>query len=205
MACIYCQTLPEYFDEINMSVEQNEPRQPRRKMHHHLMRGFTLLEVIVVVFIIGLMATFASLSVGGGDRYLQQEAQRLTGLVQLAAEEAIINAQGYGLEFNKLGYQFGLIGNEGKMTPLEDDDGVFRARTMPDGIFIELEIEGKEIFLQEASSEQEEDSEQKSIIYLWSSGEMTPFLAEFRTEEREGYRVQGDFIGNITYLGRAEE
>lgn len=188
-----------------MLVESNERRQQRRKISNNSMLGFTLLEVIVVVFIIGLMATFASLSVGGGDRYLQQEAQRLIGLVQLAGEEAIINGQEYGLEFNKTGYQFGLIGNENKITPLEEDDGVFRARTMPNGIFIALEINGEEIFLQEASGEEDDDSEQKSIIYLLSSGEMTPFMAEFRTEEREGYRVQGDFIGNITYLGRAEE
>jgi len=185
-------------------VERNERRQQRRKVPD-CMRGFTLLEVIVVVFIIGLMATFASLSVGGGDRYLQQEAQRLTGLVQLAGEEAIINGQEYGLAFNKTGYQFGLLGNGNKMTPLAEDDGVFRARVMPNGIFIALEINGEEIFLQEASSEQEDDAGQKSIIYLLSSGEMTPFVAEFRTEERGGYRVQGDFIGNITYLGRAAE
>ena len=53
-------------------------------------RGFTLLELAVVILIIGVLATFAMLSVGNRvqeDR-LENEARRMKALVQLAGEEA---------------------------------------------------------------------------------------------------------------------
>ena len=54
--------------------------------------GFTLLEMMVVVVIIGIIMSFATLSIGGGDRRadeLKREAQRFMALLELASSEAI--------------------------------------------------------------------------------------------------------------------
>ena len=42
-------------------------------------RGFTLIEIMVVMVLIGILASFAVLSIGGGPRdRLLEEGQRLT-------------------------------------------------------------------------------------------------------------------------------
>ncbi len=55
-------------------------------------RGFTLLEVTVVVFIVGVLVTLAVLSVSGRVRsdQVELEARRIGELIRLAGERAII-------------------------------------------------------------------------------------------------------------------
>src|SRR3990172_1677903 len=55
-------------------------------------RGFTLLELLVVLFIIGITLSFAMLSVGDRtkEHSVQQEAQRLAARLALAGQEAIL-------------------------------------------------------------------------------------------------------------------
>ena len=62
--------------------------------------GFTLLELLVVVFIIGIMATMFTLSVGvagGTDRELRRETERLQTLLALALEDASFQSRELGL------------------------------------------------------------------------------------------------------------
>ena len=54
-----------------------------------LPRGFTLLEIMVVLVLVGIITSFALLSVGGGPRErLAEEARRLAALVELHQQEA---------------------------------------------------------------------------------------------------------------------
>ena len=206
---------------------QQEPIQKQASFPQRS-RGFTLLELIVVVFIIAVIAGFASLSVGtNADRTVEEEAKRFTALVRLASEESILNAVEMGVKVYKTSYKFGQLGAQGKLSGLEDEDGTFRARVLPAGVILKLEINGEELTLVEASeralksfspSAEEEDAEGSRlfrrddeeedgapIIFLLSSGEMTPFVLEFATEERDGFRVEGDFVGNVNFLGRPTE
>jgi len=195
-------------------------------------RGFTLLELIVVVFIIGVIAGFASLSVGtSADRTIEEEAKRFTALLRLASEESILNAVEMGVKVYKTSYQFGQLGANGRLGGLEEDDGTFRLRSLPEGIILKLEINGETLTLTEGTesffspsvaSEDEEDENSEAsnfsrseeaeaeddgapVIFLLSSGEMTPFLLEFTVEDREGFQVTGDYVGNVSFLGRAKE
>ena len=70
--------------------------------------GFSLLELLVVVFIIGILATMMTLSVGttGGDRELEQEIERIETLLDLAGEEAVIQGREIGLRFFTDRYEF---------------------------------------------------------------------------------------------------
>lgn len=70
--------------------------------------GFTLIEVMVVIVIIGVMASMIVVSVTLGDpqRELRNEAERLRTVLALAAEEAVIQQVELGAEFTESGYRF---------------------------------------------------------------------------------------------------
>ena len=69
-------------------------------------RGFTLLEVITVVLIIGVIISFASLSVSNNDsKRVQDEAERLQHLLTLAAEESILRGKEMALFVCSARYQ----------------------------------------------------------------------------------------------------
>ncbi|MET0104379.1 MAG: prepilin-type N-terminal cleavage/methylation domain-containing protein [Sedimenticola sp.] len=68
--------------------------------------GFTLLELLVVVLIIGLISGLATLSVGsvGNDRRLKTEAQRIVNRFSLAMQESILQGRPVGVTLRPTGY-----------------------------------------------------------------------------------------------------
>lgn len=63
-------------------------------------RGFTLIEIMVVVVIIGVMVAGGVLALGladGGDRKLTQTREKLTELMDYARERAELEGRDYGL------------------------------------------------------------------------------------------------------------
>jgi general secretion pathway protein H len=55
--------------------------------------GFTLLELLVALVLIGIILSFAVFTVDSGeDRRIREEANRFFYLLKLAQEEAILNA-----------------------------------------------------------------------------------------------------------------
>lgn len=77
--------------------------------------GFTLIEILVVLVIIGVVLTFATLSVnptGPGDR-LDTASQRLLALAQDAADESILSGDTIGLQLTDPGYRFIRLTDQG--------------------------------------------------------------------------------------------
>jgi len=69
--------------------------------------GFTLLELLVVITLVGIMAGAAMLSVGGQQaRQLKNEAQRLQLLLNQARDESELTQRTLGVKIEKQGYQF---------------------------------------------------------------------------------------------------
>ena len=55
--------------------------------------GFTLIEILVVLVVVGLLAALAVMSMGGSsrDREMENEVRELYLLMQTASEQAILN------------------------------------------------------------------------------------------------------------------
>ncbi|MCZ0951194.1 MAG: prepilin-type N-terminal cleavage/methylation domain-containing protein, partial [Rhodospirillaceae bacterium] len=74
----------------------------------NLTDGFSLIELLVVMVIIGLFAATAvlSLNVVGPDRELEREALRLRSLLDTLMDEAVLETRDYGVQFTRHGYRF---------------------------------------------------------------------------------------------------
>jgi general secretion pathway protein H len=142
-------------------------------------RGFTLLELLVVVVLLAILSAAAVLSVGnlGDDRELEEESARLFRLLQLADEEAIMNGRDYGVYFEDNRYRFlRYVPDSLEWQPAEDD--LFRDREMPDGIWLSLVVEDREVTLELPG----ESEKIEPHVVILSSGEVTPFVISIARE-----------------------
>ena len=159
---------------------------------HHSMKGFTLLELMVVIVIVGIILSFMTLSTGTDQRaeQLEREAQRIVALLQLASEEAVMRSEQLALRVGETRYEFMILEN-GQWTPLEDDRPL-RPRELPAGIELRLELQDNP-----PPGLTAEDSEQPQV-FLLSSGEMTPFVLIISAPETElRYTIKASLLGRL--------
>src|ERR1700761_6124776 len=111
--------------------------------------GFTLIEIMVVVFIIGIISAGVLLSVNltGRDRDLEKESDRLFSLINYAREEGELQTREYGVLFHDDGYQFvAYDARRGVWREVYEDD-VLRMRKLPDGLNFKLIVDARPVNL----------------------------------------------------------
>lgn len=90
-------------------------------------RGFTLLELLVVLVIAGILLGMIAFNAMPGERQaLQNEAQRLALLMQLARDEAIVRNRPIAFEAD--GNQYRFLVRDGQEWQQLGDDDMLRAR-----------------------------------------------------------------------------
>ncbi|TVR63937.1 MAG: type II secretion system protein GspH [Candidatus Competibacteraceae bacterium] len=158
-------------------------------------KGFTLLEVMVVMILVGIMTGFALLSIGGGTRdRLVEEARRLAALVELHQQEAILNGETRGIRFDRASYALLSLDDQGRWRPPVAATTLVR-RQLPEGLTLGLWIEGRPVA-------PDPENEQPQVLLL-ASGETTEFVAIFGFADDAGpnaprQRVAGDALGRLT-------
>jgi general secretion pathway protein H len=161
--------------------------------------GFTLLEVLVVVVIIGILTSMAVISVNvlGGDHEMQREAERLQAILLQSREDAILQSRDIGMRLDETGYEF--LAYDGRIERWNaiEDDPLLRERSLPDGLRLSLRLEDRNVQLKPRQPATERDPIQPQVI-LQGSGELVPFdvgLARDGTPEKR--RVSGTLEGKI--------
>jgi general secretion pathway protein H len=97
-------------------------------------RGFTLIEMLVVLMIMGLFIGLVSTITRPDDRaVLQLEAERLSQLLDFAATEARLTGKSIAWTADESGYRFWRADDEGNWTEIRDSE-LLRARTLPQGV-----------------------------------------------------------------------
>lgn len=160
------------------------------------LRGFTLVEILVVVLIIGIMLTFASLSMGNraSVERLETEARRMEQLFRLALEDAEVKGYEVGFRLTDQRYEFLAIDDKRHWVPVAD--GPLRARTLMLPISYALRIEDRPVPPARETMEKKQPIEPQ--ILLMSSGEATPFSLELAAPGvKINYRIEADALGRI--------
>lgn len=105
---------------------------------HRLTRGFTLLEIVVVLALIGIVAGFISLAIGDGGQAnrVRETAQLLRQLTDAAADDAVLGNRPVAVVV--AGGQVKL--REWRQGAWQDRplDRLFRSRTLPADVSIQV-------------------------------------------------------------------
>ncbi|MEO6185540.1 MAG: type II secretion system minor pseudopilin GspH [Steroidobacteraceae bacterium] len=153
---------------------------PRRRS-----AGFTLIEILVVLLIIGIMIAGAVLSLGvtGGDRDLDRERERILALTDYLRDQAGLQNREYGMRCFIGGYEFLVFEpRSGRWQRIEGDTAT-RVRHLATGLVMELSIEGRDIVLPRETVKEEDLVPQ---IMLYSSGDLNLFELTLRREQAAG-------------------
>lgn len=155
--------------------------------------GFTLVEILIVIVIIGALAGMAVVNLGGSGRgpELEREARRMHALMRMASEQAILESEEMGFLLDQNLYRIVQYDAEtGRWAKAASPE--FGDHIIAEGFIAALVVEGGQPRLGIRRSEM------PSVLFL-SSGEVTPFELELEDVEEPGqrYRIGSDGFSDI--------
>lgn len=177
---------------------------------HGRNRGFSLIEILVVIVIIGIVASIAVLSItlAGGDSQLREEAQRIVSLVDVAQDESLLQGREFGVEFMQGSYRFVEFDPLTRQWSEIIGDDTLRLRQLPEELELELYLEDRRVVLKADPAQMKTGDENRRgveqyapHVLIYSSGDMSPFELHFvRRIDDSLLAVRGDLAGTLEIL-----
>ena len=144
-----------------------------------LSRGFTLLELIVVLFIIGILLTLIVPSLSDGrSRRLNEMRDQMVMLINQARQEAVLSSRIWKVEFDSETDSYSFTQRNGSGFDKSVDGPFSSARSTPSVEFQELLING-------------EPAAPAGAVYLFPTGEQDTFRLVLRAGEHVGVVAMG--------------
>jgi general secretion pathway protein H len=166
--------------------------------------GFSLLELLVVVAIIGLLAQAVALSwrALGNDQEIEQETGRLRSMIDLLHEEALMQTRDYGIMFTETGYRFYVFDYQQLEWVSPQGDRLLEPHNLPPLVSMALILDGREAPLAPDFESQDIENPEPQVMLL-SSGELTPFTVEMTRAGIAGrFELTAELDGDVAVAQR---
>lgn len=150
-------------------------------------RGFTLIEILIVIVIIGITVGFALLAFGdfGESRSIQFAAEQLANTLRLTQQQAILETSTFGLRIDNNQYQILKFQTSSWQAP--SNQSIFKIHYFPKHTLITLKTANKA-------------ATGTPSIVINPSGEMTPFTLGFATNKESLITtLVGHHDGSLTF------
>jgi general secretion pathway protein H len=178
-----------------------------RQYRDNFSKGFTLIEVMVVVAIIGVVATLVQFTFTGNrpEDVLKESSARFSAIFEVASDYGMLNNIELGVLIQKNSYQF--LGYDGaKWAEIPDQDWLSTVE-LPEGVEInisldDLPIDEPMLFDVDTFKEKSEEDQEKKIIpqiYILSGGDITPFSLTFQFGEQSPQVRADDAVTDLAY------
>ncbi len=201
------------------------PRTRQGPLASHAGAGFSLLELLVVLMLLGIIMSVVMLSFSTDrNKELDKQLYRLQQVMRLAHEEAIIQRYELAIKFRPHGYEFQILnqplpavsGNTGstgtgnaastRSNPSPAGKQPAKPRWLPinDPAFLRPQELDEDIRLRLYTDGVEVNLQEENSgrLLLSSSGEMTPFELVLQYEDRDYQaRLTGNLFGELRIEG----
>lgn len=153
--------------------------------------AFTLLEVMLVILLMGLLASAVVISfvADSTEDKLNTETERFQQAVQFIASQAMLKQQEWGFFISTKEYRF--LYFDGSIWLPANEPQLLLPYSLPDGITAQLELEGlpgsesnllSQLNWQQDDTLEETEAEAAPVlpqVFILSSGEISPFQVVF--------------------------
>ncbi len=175
-------------------------------------RGFSLLELMAVLFIVAIVSSAVGLSVGSvssKQKRLDEVGKKLYAQMQYAVDESVINYQVIGLRIDQddnQNYSYSWHSYQNKKW--QQMDGILSSVSLPENIQIEMTIDDELLEdLLEASLNDEEEFNQESdetlppSVVFYPNSDVSEFelslLFDNDSEDEEKFTIYLDERGDL--------
>ncbi|HKE44982.1 MAG TPA: type II secretion system minor pseudopilin GspH [Steroidobacteraceae bacterium] len=160
-------------------------------------RGFTLIEILVVVFIIGILVSVTLISIHtlGRDTEIRDETARLVALIGAVHEQAEMEGRDFGLRLQEREYEFLAYDARRDVWQAVDGDDLLRPRQLPAGLNLRLRLDGRDAVLRAPADTKKPWPPQ---VQIQSSGDLSAFELKLQREDSDHEAtITGDANGEL--------
>ncbi len=177
------------------------------KTHKHKHSGFTLIEILIVLFIISIVTSMVFISVRHNEnKQLETFTKELTQVIQLAEEEAILKTEVLGISIHENKFRFSSLQTSANNADnksarwLQHQDNILGERYIPNEVAIEVKTAGNQKLVSMSSSEEDTgETEIHPQIIISSNGDATPFIIYIgKKGQKPRYAITSDGNGQIS-------
>ena len=164
-------------------------------------KGFTLVEILVVIVIMAVVISITVLSVSstGRDSQLDEESRRIEGLVGLLHERALLEGRDFGLRIEPAAYEFVVYDPRRDRWMRLDQEREFRHRDLPKGITFQLQLDSQTVVIKPIDKNLSSGDLPNPQVAIAASGEGTPFRLTLQRDATQAKAsVDGDALGKIS-------